>query len=64
MDITRIPSKEVLLFSNEIRPWVEKIEKIDEVARHTFKKDTPQEVLDTFNKIKGELSEFWGVQIM
>ena len=54
MDIMTLPSKETLIFYNEIRPWIIDGENGDRVT-YIFAKDTPKEILELFNKIKDKL---------
>ena len=54
MDIMTLPSKETLIFYNEIDPWIIDGENGDGVT-YIFAKDTPKEKLELFNKIKDKL---------
>lgn len=54
MEIMTLPSKETLIFYNEIRPWIIDGENVDGVT-YIFSKDTPKEKLELFNKIKDNL---------
>ncbi|MDO4775501.1 MAG: hypothetical protein Q4A10_06775 [Aerococcaceae bacterium] len=52
MDITILPSRKVLLFYDEVYPWVEKVVLITD-TNHVlaFRKETPQKILDLFDKL-------------
>lgn len=54
MEIMTLPSKETLMFINEIEPWIIDGENGDGVT-YIFSKDTPKEKLELFNKIKNKL---------
>lgn len=54
MDIMTLPSKETLIFYNEIRPWIVDGKRENGVT-YIFSKDTPKEILELFNKIKDKL---------
>ena len=54
MEIMTLPSKETLIFYNEIRPWIIDGENGAGVT-YIFSKDTPKEKLELFNKIKDKL---------
>ena len=54
MEIMTLPSKETLMFINEIEPWIIDGENGDGVT-YIFSKDTPKEKLELFNKIKDKL---------
>lgn len=54
MDIMTLPSKETLIFYDEIEPWIVNGKNTDGVT-YIFTKDTPKEKLDLFNKIKDKL---------
>ena len=54
MDIMTLPSKETLIFYNEIRPWIVNGKRENGVT-YIFSKDTPKEILELFNKIKDKL---------
>ena len=54
MDIMTLPSKETLIFYNEIRPWIVNGKRENGVT-YIFSKDTPKEKLKLFNKIKDKL---------
>lgn len=54
MEIMTLPSKETLIFYNEIRPWIVDGKRENGVT-YIFSKDTPKEILELFNKIKDKL---------
>ena len=54
MDIMTLPSKETLIFFNEIDPWIVNGKRENGVT-YIFSKDTPKEILELFNKIKDKL---------
>lgn len=54
MDIMTLPSKETMIFFNEIDPWIIDGENGDGVT-YIFAKDTPKEILELFNNIKDKL---------
>ena len=54
MEIMTLPSKETLIFYNEIRPWIVDGKRENGVT-YIFAKDTPKEILELFNKIKDKL---------
>ena len=54
MDIMTLPSKETVIFYNEIRPWIVNGKRGNGVT-YIFSKDTPKEILELFNKIKDKL---------
>ena len=49
-----LPSKETLIFFNEIDPWIVNGKRENGVT-YIFSKDTPKEKLELFNKIKDKL---------
>ncbi|MCW6681236.1 hypothetical protein NHG33_08530 [Aerococcaceae bacterium NML130460] len=52
MDITILPSKKVLLFYDEVYPWVERVVLITDTKQIlAFKKETPQKIIDLFDKL-------------
>lgn len=55
MDIMTLPSKETLIFFNEIDDWIYSEEVTDNGVTYIFSKDTPKEILELFNKIKDKL---------
>ena len=54
MEIMTLPSKETVIFYNEIRPWIVNGKRENGVT-YIFSKDTPKEILELFNKIKDKL---------
>lgn len=56
MDVMTLPSKELLIFSDEIEQWIVSEEETPTGLVFTFKTDTPTDILETFNKIKSKLS--------
>ncbi|TWS94257.1 hypothetical protein [Streptococcus sp. sy018] len=55
MEIMAMPSKELLIFHNEIDEWVERVYPDKTNPRVRFKKETPQSVLDLFDSIKSKI---------
>lgn len=51
-----LPSKETLIFYDEVHPWVISCEKRNGVRYYGFSDDTPQTILDLFEEIKDKLS--------
>lgn len=54
MEIMTLPSKETLIFFDEIMPWIVNRKRENGVT-YIFLKDTPKEKLELFNKIKDKL---------
>ena len=54
MNIMTLPSKETLIFYNEIEPWIVN-GKWENGVTYIFSKDTPKEILELFNEIKDKL---------
>ena len=54
MDIMKLPSKETLIFYNEIEPWIVGGKRENGVT-YIFARDTPKEILELFNEIKDKL---------
>lgn len=54
MDIMTLPSKETLIFYNEIEPWIVNGKNTNGVT-YIFARDTPKEILELFNEIKDKL---------
>jgi len=52
MEIMALPSKEILQFSRDINPWIVKDIFDGNKKTFVFKEDTPEEILELFNKIK------------
>ena len=55
MEMMSLPSKEVLMFSKKIRPWIIGDEPISGKRKFIFEDDTPQDILDLYEKIKPKL---------
>ena len=55
MEIMALPSKEILQFSRDINPWIVKDIFDGNKKTFVFKEDTPEEILELFNKIKDKL---------
>ncbi|WP_080983373.1 hypothetical protein [Streptococcus pseudopneumoniae] len=49
------PSKELLIFYNQIDEWVDQVYPDQDKPTVSFKKDTPQSILDLFDSIKSEM---------
>lgn len=50
------PSKELLIFYNQIDEWVDQVYSDQDKPSLSFKKDTPQSILDLFDSIKSKIS--------
>lgn len=48
------PSKELLIFYNQIDEWVDQVYPDQDKPSLSFKKDTPQSILDLFDSIKSK----------
>ena len=46
------PTKELLIFYNQIDEWVDQVYPDQDRPSLSFKKDTPQSILDLFDNIK------------
>lgn len=46
------PSKELLIFYNQIYEWVDQVYPDQDKPSVSFKNDTPQSILDLFDSIK------------
>ena len=55
MEVMAVPSKELLVFFNQIDEWVNEIYPDKNNPRVSFKKDTPQSVLNLFDSIKSKI---------
>lgn len=55
MEMMSVPSKEVLTFSRKINGWIVKDEQFADSVNFIFEKDTPQAILELFEKIKDKL---------
>ena len=49
------PSKELLIFYNQIHEWVDQVYPDQDRPSLSFKKDTPQSILDLFDSIKPKI---------
>ena len=49
------PSKELLIFYNQIDEWVDQVYPDQDKPSSLFKKDTPQSILDLFDSIKSKI---------
>lgn len=49
------PSKELLIFYNQIDEWVDQVYPDQDKPSLSFKKDTPQFILDLFDSIKSKI---------
>ena len=49
------PSKELLIFYNQIDEWVDQVYPDQDRPSLSFKKDTPQSILDLFDSIKPKI---------
>ena len=49
------PSKELLIFYNQIHEWVDQVYPDRDRPSLSFKKDTPQSILDLFDSIKSKI---------
>ena len=49
------PSKELLIFYNQIDEWVDQVYPDQDKPSLSFKKDTPQSILDLFDSIKPKI---------
>lgn len=49
------PSKELLIFYNQIDEWVDQVYPDQDKSSLSFKKDTPQFILDLFDSIKSKI---------
>ena len=52
MEVMDIPSKELLIFYNQIDEWVDRVYPDQDKPLVSFKKETPKSVLDLFDTIK------------
>ena len=59
------PSKDLLIFYNQIDEWVDQVYPDQDKPSLSFKKDTPQSILDLFDSIKSKIGfdslecKFW-----
>ena len=49
------PSKELLIFYNQIHEWVDQVYPDQDKPSLSFKKDTPQSISDLFYSIKSKI---------
>ena len=49
------PTKELLIFYNQIDEWVDQVYPDQDKPSLSFKKDTPQSILDLFDSIKPKI---------
>ena len=49
------PSKELLIFYNQIHEWVDQVYPDQDKPTVSFKKDTPQSILDLFDSVKSKI---------
>ena len=49
------PSKELLIFYNQIHEWVDQVYPDQDKSSVSFKNDTPQSILDLFDSIKSKI---------
>ncbi|WP_449454932.1 hypothetical protein [Streptococcus suis] len=56
IDVMTRPSKELLIFSNEIEDWILSEEETPNGLVFSFKPETPKSILELFDRIKSELS--------
>ena len=50
-----LQSKELLIFYNQIDEWVDQVYPDQDKPTVSFKKDTPQSILDLFDSIKSKI---------
>lgn len=55
MEMMSLPTKEVLIFSKEVFPWIIGDETISGKKRFIFEDNTPTEILDLYQEIKPKL---------
>ena len=49
------PSKELLIYYNQIDEWIDRVYPDQDKPRVSFKKNTPQSILDLFDSIKSKI---------
>ena len=49
------PTKELLIFYNQIDEWVDQVYPDQDIPSLSFKKDTSQSILDLFDSIKSNI---------
>lgn len=55
MEIMALPNKETVQFYKEVYPWVKNSFPDEQTPRFIFRKDTPENVLETFEKVKDKI---------
>lgn len=55
MEVMAMPSKEVLIFTKQIRHWIVGDKTISGKKQFVFREDTPLDVLELYQKIKPRL---------
>ena len=55
MEVMAVPNKELLIFYNQIHEWVDQVYPDQDRPTLSFKKDTPQSILDLFDSIKSKI---------
>lgn len=55
MEVMAVPSKELLIFHNEIEKWVDRVYPDQDKPLVSFKQGTPQSILDLFDSIKSKI---------
>ena len=55
MEVMDIPSKELLIFHNEIEKWVDQVYPDQDKPLVSFKQGTPKSILDLFDTIKSKI---------
>lgn len=56
MEVMAKPSKETVMFYNQVRPWIISGTKIDGVMHYQFADDTPKSIISLFEDIKNKLN--------
>ena len=55
MEVMAVPNNELLIFYNQIDEWVDQVYPDQDRPSLSFKKDTPQSILDLFDSIKSKI---------
>lgn len=55
MEVMAVPNNELLIFYNQIDEWVDQVYPDQDKSSLSFKKDTPQSILDLFDSIKSKI---------
>ena len=55
MERMELPSREVLIFTKQIRHWILSDQVISGKRQFLFREDTPKEILDLYENIKPKL---------